>query len=463
MSGGVEQANASSSGWLKSGYGSAEIGLTAVEVMLQVYLLELYVSAGLNPIWAGGALAIAVIWDAVSDPVMGVVSDRTRSISSRGKRLPYMALGVPLVAVAFVFLYSPSEGTDELALFGRLLVWYLVLNTGMTLVIVPYLSLINDLAKGTADRAGFFGWRLFFSGAGLIVGLSIPAVLASRAASGSSDSDTAFLLANRSEAATWIAIVCSLATLLAMGLVWKRSGRAKALVLSEKGPSFFRMGRSAWRSRAFRYILLAFVFISLGRAVNASLALIFYKGTLRFSDEQVAVALIGLSLTVMAATPIWVGLARRFGKRRLSVGGSGVLAVLTAVAYPLMPPEAIGPVVFVVVAGGGAASSVVLLEALFSDVVEEDGRRLQQSLTGSYYGLWRMATKIARAGGLAVSGLFLGVIGYEKGNAEQAEGVLRSVAWAFGPGVAVFFGIGTWLLWREWRRNEDGIEGEVKL
>ncbi|WP_309017656.1 MFS transporter [Pelagicoccus sp. SDUM812003] len=434
---------------MKSGYGTAEVGLVAVEVMLQVYLLELYVTAGLDPVWAGVALALAVLWDAISDPLMGIVSDRTPAPSARGKRLPYLFAGALLGGLAFTQLFSPSAGGGQWQLFGELLLWYLVLNTAMTLSIVPYLALINDLGKRSQDRGGFFGWRLVFSGAGLIVGLSIPSLLAQQQGVEIETGDREALLANRSLASYWISGALLLFSCSAIAAVWKASGRAEPSEESLAGGSILEVWKTAFRSRGFLLIVGAFVFISMGRAINASLALIFYKGTLRFSDDQVAVALIGLSLVVMVATPFWVWLSKRFRKRSLCVWGSLALTALTATVYPLMPPEAIAPLAFIIVSGGIAASSVVLLEALFSDVVESDGSRMGRSLSGSYYGLWRMATKVARAGGLAVSGLFLGAIGYEEGAAEQSHQALRSVAWAFGPGVAFFFAIGTGLIWKE--------------
>lgn len=442
------ERKARSSAWLKSGYGVAEIGLVSVEVMLQVYLLELYVSAGLSPILAGSALALAVVWDAVSDPLMGVVSDRTPASSAKGKRLWYVVAGTPFVALAFVFLFSPDLGSSESVLFWRLLLWYLILNTAITLVVVPYLALINDLAVDSADRGGFFGWRLVFSGGGLIVGLAIPPLVASLAKVDLDLGGSEALLENRSESAVWIALVGLGASALALSSVWRASGKAIAEVGSERGNGIADTFRSAAKSRGFRLVVGAFGFIALGRAVNGSLALIFYKGSLGFNDQQVAVALIGLSITVMLATPLWVVLGRRFGKRRLSLIGALLLTALTAISYPLMPPLAVWPVVFVVVFGGVVASSVVLLEVLFSDVIEADGIAGNLSLSGAYYGLWRTATKLARAAGLAVSGLFLWAIGYEEGGGAQAEGVYRSVAWAFGPGVAVFFGCGAYMLWR---------------
>lgn len=456
----IGSADGQSSQYLKSGYGSGGIGLVAMEVMLQVYLLELYVSAGLRPALAGIALALAVVWDAVSDPLMGLISDRTKAVSARGKRLWYILFGAPFAGVAFVLLFSPQVGSGDAALFWQLLVWYLILNTSVTVVMVPYLALVNDLAKDSRDRAGFFGWRLVFSGAGLIVGLAIPPLVASFSGVGLEVGESDSLLENRRESSLWIAGVGVLAATLAVAAVWRASGNARPDVsLGRAG--LWETCRVALRSRGFRLVVGAFMFIALGRAVNGSLALIFYKGTLQFNDEQVALALIGLSVTVIVATPFWVKLGTRFGKLNLSIIGSFSLTVLTAIAYPLMPPQGIGPVLFVVVFGGVVASSVVLLEALFSDVIEGDTDRSKLSLSGAYYGLWRTATKMARAGGLAVSGLFLWGIGFEEGGGQQASGVYRSVAWAFGPGVALFFAAGTWVLW-SFRRNER-LERGVRI
>lgn len=438
-----------SSARLKSGYGVAEVGLTAMEIMLQVYLLELYVSSGLDPVLAGIALAAAVVWDAVSDPVMGILSDRMRSETARGKRLVFLLIGGPLSGAAFVFLFSPTFGAEDWLLFSQLLGGFVLLNTAMTLVIVPYLALINDLSKSSEDRAGFFGWRLFFSGAGLIVGLSIPAAFGGAGAA----NDVEALVAGRASSSLWLALVLLLCLGLTVMSVWRASGDAKPEVKSLGKGEFFSALKVCWSSMGFRLVVGAFVFISVGRAINASLALIYYKGTLAFGDDEVASLLIGLSVVIMVATPLWVWAARAWSKGRLCVVGCSGLALLTAVAYPILPPQEIGPVGVVIVLGGLVAASVVLLEALFSDVVEDDSRAAGFSLNGAYYGLWRMFTKVARAIGLAISGLFLGALGYEEGSLEQSEGVYRAVSWAFGPGVALFFVVGTVLVFMDSRRR----------
>ena len=91
---------------------------------------------------------------------------------------------------------------------------------------------------------------------------------------------------------------------------------------------------------------------------------------------------------------------------------------------------------------------VALLESIFSDVIEVDAKQSSLPISGAYFGLWKMATKIARALGLACSGVFLSLIGFVEGSAVQAAGVERLIAWAFGPGVALFFGMGAWFVFK---------------
>lgn len=427
----------------KSGFGVAEIGLSAIELLLQIYLLELYVTVGLSPLLAGSALAIAVIWDAVSDPLMGLISDQTRAKSAVGKRLPYFFAGAFLMGVAFVFLFSPGAAVSQLGMFSYLLFWYLVLNTALTLVGVPHLAIISDLSNSKAERAELFSWRLVFGGLGLLLGLIAPVLVANINGQEGLESSPTLLIENRSQVGWWIAGISVPLACITGWAVWKPlAGVLSSEIPSEQSEFSWKCLISAFQSKLFLLVTGGFVFIALGRAFNSSLALLFYKNRLEFSENQIAMLLLLLTLAIMAAVPIWLTLSRRFDKGSLCVAGVSALTALTAVSYPMLPVGALIPVLIVAVIGGVLVACVALLEAMFSDVIEVDQESSSAPLTGAYYGIWKMATKIARALGIACSGFFLSAIGFVEGSVKQTERVELSITWAFGPGVALFFGIG---------------------
>ncbi|MEM9158049.1 MAG: MFS transporter [Verrucomicrobiota bacterium] len=425
----------------KAGYGLAELGVSAAELMLQVYLLELYIVAGLDPFLAGLALAIAVVWDAVSDPLMGVISDRTRARSLAGKRLPYYFGGTVLLCISVWSLFSPNADAAQSSLFAYLLFWYLLVNTAMTLVAVPHLAMANDLGHERQERTELFGWRLGFGALGLLFALLVPLWVAGGNAAGVEEI--------RAESGFVVALLLLVVCLVSGFAVWRPLARSKASAEQESREGLFKMFKLAMKSRGLRLLIWAFVFISIGRAFNSSLALIFYKGTLAFTEEQVGLVLIVLAVSIIAAAPAYVKLAERRSKRKLSLWAVGALTVLTAFSYPFLPERAVGPVLLIAILGGAAVASVALLEAMFSDEVDKVERREGEKASGACFGIWRMSMKAARAGGLLCSGWFLAAVGYEEGIAEQSEFVERSVAWAFGPGVAVFFGIGWFVLSRK--------------
>lgn len=430
----------------KAGYSVASIGLSAIELMLQVYLLELYILAGLEPSMAGLAIAIAVIWDAISDPVMGILSDKTPSKLIEWKRVPYLLAGAALIGFAFYFLFSPPTASGNNALFANLLTWYLVVNTAMTLFSVPHLSVVNDLSNSEQERAIFFGWRIVAGSVGLLLGIGLPAYLAFQFDSGSI-SDTLEL---RSTTGIALGIAASVGCLISSLSIWRalKNKRKESPLRSTDSYHILEVLKQSLKSPFFILLVLGFVAIAIGRSFNSSLALPYYKTTLKLNEEQIGIILLVLTLFIILAAPLWVHFSKTIGKARLFFGAVISLALLSAIVYPILPASILWPVLLLAGTGGILVASIVLLESLFSDFVEEEKSIMAKDATGVYYGIWRMLSKVARALGIACSGLFLSVVGYEQGSLTQAPSIERSIAWAFGPGVAIFLTAGGWCIYK---------------
>jgi Na+/melibiose symporter-like transporter len=121
---------------LKLGYGSGNAGLQCIVHATTYYLLIFYTDVvGLAPMLAAVAMALPRFWDAVSDPLMGVISDRSRFAG--GRRRPYIFWGAPFLCLFFVMLWYPFPGGGATLKFAYLLAVNLAFTTAITVVGVP--------------------------------------------------------------------------------------------------------------------------------------------------------------------------------------------------------------------------------------------------------------------------------------------------------------------------------------
>jgi GPH family glycoside/pentoside/hexuronide:cation symporter len=125
--------------------------------------------------------------------------------------------------------------------------------------------------------------------------------------------------------------------------------------------------------------------------------------------------------------------------------GVGLMGLSGSIAYPLMPAQAMqGPLMMAVI-GGLLLGSVFLLEVMVTDAVDYGSVHSGSADYGSYFGLWKLGTKIGRAIAIGLSGFLLEVIGFVPGQSPSSD-TLRSLALLFGPGVGLFFIAGALLV-----------------
>src|SRR5262245_31661222 len=151
----------------------------AMAIPLAIHLTIFYSDTVLVPLgWIALAKAISRAFDAMTDPVMGWISDRTRS--RWGRRRPYMALGAPIAALAFVALFSPPERLTPAAagtwLFGCYVLYYLF----HTVYFIPHYGLGPELTQDYHERSRLYGLSESFTVAGTLIAALLPTVLIAR-------------------------------------------------------------------------------------------------------------------------------------------------------------------------------------------------------------------------------------------------------------------------------------------
>ncbi|MEZ4647273.1 MAG: MFS transporter [Candidatus Eisenbacteria bacterium] len=427
----------------KAGYGSAELGLVAVEVLVQVYLLKFYnVVVGLPSALAGLALSVAILWDAITDPVMGGVSDRTRT--PWGKRRPYFIPGALGACVFFVALFHPPVFRSDGFAFVYLLIGFMSLNTSLTVISVPHVSLAGEMAFDRDQRTALFGFRRLFATLGLVVGTVLPALVL-RSLGGEETADNIA----RSRSLTAL-LLCAPILLTALWAFVATRGRDEST--HESGAKFgdivrdlgrlFVSQKDVWTNKVFFPLLLSAIIAGAARTLNGSIALYYYQFRIQLHEDVIVLAvLLPFFLSLLASIPLWVWISRRVGKKWPAFWGVLGLALLTMFTYPFFPPgSVVGPICIAIV-GGFCAGSVVIIDSLIADAVDYDEFRTGRDREGLYFGVWKLGTKMARALGLAFAGVFLQLIGFDEGRMTQDPEVGWRLALLFGPAVGVFFAL----------------------
>ena len=427
----------------KAGYGSAELGLVAVEVLVQVYLLKFYnVVVGLPSALAGLALSVAILWDAVTDPVMGGISDRTRT--PWGKRRPYFVPGALAACVFFVALFHPPVFKSNTFAFFYLLIGFVSLNTSLTVVSVPHVSLAGEMAFDRDQRTALFGYRRLFATLGLVLGTVLPALIL-RSLGGEETAEN--VARSRSTTALLLCAPILLTAFWAFAATRGRdepsheSGARFADIVRNLGRLFLSQ-KDVWTNKVFFPLLLSAIIAGAARTLNGSIALYYYQFRLELPEDIVVLAvLLPFFLCLLASIPLWVWISRHKGKKWPAFWGVLGLALLTVFTYPFFPPGSIVGPVCIAIVGGFCAGSVVILDSLIPDAIDYDELRTGRDREGLYFGVWKLGTKISRALGLAFAGVVLQIIGFDEGRMTQDPEVGWRLALLFGPAVGVFFAL----------------------
>ncbi|HYX32390.1 MAG TPA: MFS transporter [Oligoflexus sp.] len=414
--------------WRECGYAAAEGGLSATETFIRLhFLFYLTNELLLPPALAGLLVSMGILWDGVIDPIAGWLSDRTRS--RWGRRTPYLLVGLVLLPLLLASLFLPQlkamEGLSRNFAVGGL---YLLLNTAMTLIGVPHAALGGDLSRDEKSRTRIFAWRYFFTTIGLLTGIAAPGFFLSR----HGNSWEAYF--HSALALGAFVVLTTLATVISSARVDREmNGESHA---AQQHPLV--MLRGLWKNRPFLILISAFILATIGQAINSSLALYYYRLYLKLDEKAIEQVLVLFTLIIIASIIGWNLLSRRFEKTKLLAWGVGLMGVSGAIAYPLFPPgDMQGPLAMAVI-GGLLLGSVFLLEVMVTDAVDYGAVTTGSADYGSYFGIWKLGTKIARAIAIGLSGFLLHAIGFVSGKEPTTE-TLKGLALLFGPGVGLFF------------------------
>jgi len=324
--------------------------------------------------------------------------------------------------------------------FAYLFGCYILVNTSMTIITVPHAALGRELTFDADERTEVYGWRLFFGNLGFLTGTVLPGLMLTMFRSGSGTVAQSTSYARASEVLAFIIVAAALTTFFSTrGMDRKPGTRKKA----QAGGVFLALF-SALKNKIFLPLFLAYFAATIGLSINSATAIFYYRYRLELSERNVQIIL-GVFIFVFCFSLVgWVLISRKFGKKMPAFWASLSLGVLTAVAYPFIPPGKMLIPLIIAVVGGALVGAIVLLESLVADTVDYDELRTGRNREGIYFGFWKMSVKIARAIAIAIAGNLLHVIGYVPNEAQLPE-VSMKLGMIFGPGVGFFILAGAFI------------------
>jgi sugar (glycoside-pentoside-hexuronide) transporter len=416
--------------YVKAGFAlgdhTVNIQLATISLFFLFFLTEV---AKLPPSWAGLVLLFGRAVDAVTDPLMGRLSDRTRW--RFGRRRPYFLLGAFPFGLTFAFLWSQSGLQNDLAVFTFYTVIYVLNTLCSTVVAVPYMALLPELALGYDERTSINSFRAVgVVLAILLAGAGMPGLVAAfgHGASGYQAAGRAFGL--------WLA----LPWLVVYAVTWERPEFQRPV-----SGNFLASARRLAGHRSYRVLTALFLASRISVDVSGAL-LIFYFTYWVGRPDDFPIAMVLLLAGVVCSLPLWLRLARRFDKRNLFITGA-LLWSMMLLGVLFYEPDQPRMLIFAICAlsGIGYAVTDLMPWAMLGDVIDEDELYGGERRDGMYAGFFTFVRKLGGALGVAAAGFALERAGFVRGGAAQSETALTAIRTLASVGPIFFLLLAAWI------------------
>jgi len=368
------------------------------------------------------AIAIARSLDALSDPVMGWISDHTHT--RLGRRRPYMLIGAPLCGVAFFCLLNPPaslSGSHAALWFGVTFILYFIFHT---VYVLPHYALGPELTQNYNDRSTLFAWRESFTILGTIVAAAAPGVLRSMHLN---DRQVYFRLG-----IFFGVLVAVLYTLLVVTIKERPD-----FVERESNPLVPGV-RRALRNRPFGILLGSYVVASIAGAIPATMLPFFNDYVIHPPHPEVWLSklLVGYFGFGFLSLPVWVWFARRVGKLNAWLASFFLNITGGAAMFMLRPGDIRWLMVLICWAGIGFGAGLFLTPSMQADVIDYDELYTGKRREAQYTAFWSMLPKFVAIPSAAVPIAILASLGYIP-NAIQVPHVVSAIRAIFALGPAI--------------------------
>jgi oligogalacturonide transporter len=412
------------------GFGIGDIyGGGAFLIVGMLFMFFLTEVVGMKPALAGLMFGVGKIWDGITDPLMGFISDRTKS--KRGRRRVYFLWGIVPIAVTFALLWVPIRTDSQALLFVYYLLAYILLDAALTMVMTPYSALPAEMSSDFKVRNRLSTSRLVFSGLSSLLAAVFPKMIIDAFPGDPGKGHLVMgIVFGFIFALPWIFVYRS---------TWENEARREA----DPDENLFRAFATIFRNRSFRVQFSMYVLAY--TAMDVLMALFTYYLTYYLGRPGLySIAMGSLMVVQLAVMPLYTAIANKRGQALAYGIGLGVWALGMVLTRGL---TAASPLVVVVVVcaviGSGTSAGVLMPYAILPFVIDVDELITGEQRSGVYAGAMTLLRKLVQGlFALPAIGFMLQGIGFVPGAAQSPETLSKFFAFFIGvPGVLILLGI----------------------
>ena len=406
----------------KAGWGLADMGIVVFVIVKQLLVLT-FLTAYLGvPVGIAGFVTTAVlIFDMITDPLVGYLSDRTQS--RYGRRAPWMFLGVLVMAAGMVGLFAAPAGMETTGNLIWVTGFFVLATIGFTMVAIPYGAQSGEITQDPRERSAMTGWRMAFASIGILIGGALIPGLA---------------------AGMGYAMAALSVTPLMIGAVWLSlwATRKAPRIAEPATVNLAGMFGLVFANKAFVALVLLYGVMTLAIAMItaglpfAALYLIIDSGDTALSGAAEALSVLSLMFAAFVvgsilSQAVWVFASHRLGKPQALIVGLILYIVLLYALYTMLPSVNVTAIAGMFVLAGMTNGSYQQIPwAIYPDLMDVTRRTSGAAIEGAFSAIWLFGQKLANAIAPAILGMMLAAAGWQETKGDlvpQTEGALNTL------------------------------------
>jgi GPH family glycoside/pentoside/hexuronide:cation symporter len=406
----------------KAGWGLADMGVVVFVVVKQLLILTFLTSYLGVPVAIAGLVTTAVlVFDMITDPLVGYLSDRTQS--RFGRRAPWMFVGALVMAAGMIGIFAVPTSLALIGTMAWVIGFFGLATIGFTMVAIPYGVQAGEITQDPAERSAMTGWRMGFASIGILIGGAVIPGLAG----------------SMGYANAAIAV-----TPLIVGAIWLSlwATRNAPRITKAATVDMRSMFGLVFANRAFMVLVILYGVMTLAIALItaglpfAAIYLIVDSGDTALSGAAKALSTLSLMFAAFVVGSIisqagWVFASGRMGKVGALVLGLCLYAVLPYVLYTALPSVNVTAIAGLFVLAGmtnGAYQQIPW--AMYPDLMDVTRDQTGVAIEGAFSAVWLFGQKLANAIAPAVLGVVLARAGWQEATGEivtQTDSALNAL------------------------------------